>query len=311
MEHWTDDLNDYALFAKVVEHGGFAPAARALDLAKSTLSRRIAALEERLQARLIQRSSRRFAVTETGRIFYARAQAMLVEAEAAREAVARLTAEPAGLLRVSCPPPLLCFSVGAMLARFLDQYPQVSMELESTVRRVDLMADGIDVALRVRFPPLDDSDLVMKVLGESRQRIVAHPRFAIAEDRPRVPAQLHGVPSLALTSGQRGHVWHLFGPDGGEAKIVHTPRLITDDMIELRRAALAGLGAVQLPLDAVESDLQTGALTDLLPDWAPRAGIVHAVYTSRRGLLPSVRALVDFLGQEFAAASGKKSASPR
>lgn len=314
MELQFDNLNDYALFAKVVEHGGFAPAARALGLAKSTLSRRIAALEDHLQARLIQRSSRRFAVTETGRIFFARAQAMLVEAEAARDAVARLTAEPAGLLRVSCPPPLLCFSVGAMLNQFLERYPQVSMELESTPRRVDLVAEGIDVAVRVRFPPLDDSDVIMKILGESQQRLVGHPRLVAASGKPMRPADLHGLPSLGLSSGRRDHEWHLFGPNGADVKVVHQPRFVTDDMIELRRAAVAGLGIVQLPLDAVAADLGTGALIDLLPEWAPRAGIVHAVYTSRRGLLPSVRALIDFLGQAFDAAARRpdlRAALPR
>lgn len=146
------DLNDLYMFAQVVEHRGFAPASRAIGVPKSKLSRRVGALEARLGVRLIQRSTRQFAVTEIGRAYYEHCVAMLVEADAAQEVIERSRHEPRGTVRVSCPPALICFEVGDMIARFMAANPRVILHLESTSRRVDLIADGIDVAIRVRFP---------------------------------------------------------------------------------------------------------------------------------------------------------------
>lgn len=167
------DLNDLAWFVKVVEHGGFAAAGRALDEPKSKLSRRIAQLEERLGVRLIQRTTRQFTVTEVGQTFYQHCKAMLVEAEAAEEAVAALQAEPRGIVRITCPVTLLHVYVGPMLARFLARYPGINLQLEATNRRVDPVAEGIDVAIRVRPHPFDDSDLVLRVLTDRGHCLVA------------------------------------------------------------------------------------------------------------------------------------------
>src|SRR4249919_588972 len=147
------DLNDLYYFVQVIDHGGFAPAGRALGVPKSKLSRRIALLEERLGVRLIQRSTRKFAVTELGQTFYIHARAMLVEAEAAEDAIRRAHAEPCGVVRMSCPVTLLDTSVGPMLAAFLQKYPQVELHLDATNRRVDVIGEGLDLAIRVRPPP--------------------------------------------------------------------------------------------------------------------------------------------------------------
>lgn len=147
-----DDLNDLYYFAQVVEHGGFTPAGRALGEPKSKLSRRMAALEERLGVRLIQRSTRHFSVTEIGQVFYRHCVAMLVEAAAATEAVERHRSEPRGVVSLSCPTALLNFWVGPMLARFMVQYPLVELHVQSTNRQMDPIQDSIDIALRVRFP---------------------------------------------------------------------------------------------------------------------------------------------------------------
>ena len=162
------DLNDLYFFAQVVDHNGFAAAARALGMPRSRLSRRIGLLEERLGVRLIQRSTRRFAITEIGRGYYRHCIAMLVEADAAQEAIERVRAEPQGIVRVSCPSPLLYFQVGEMVVRFMAERPKVEVHLESTSRPVDVIREGFDVAIRARFPPLEESDLVMKVLAEVR-----------------------------------------------------------------------------------------------------------------------------------------------
>ncbi|KGR97880.1 LysR family transcriptional regulator [Burkholderia sp. ABCPW 111] len=295
------DLNDLYYFVQVVDHGGFAPAGRALNMPKSKLSRRIALLEERLGMRLIQRSTRRFAVTDTGQTYYAHCRAMLVEADAADEAVALMRAEPRGIVRVTCPVVLLDALVGDMVAAFMAECPLVEIHLEETNRRVDVVGEGIDVALRVRPPPLEDSDLVLRVLAERGQCLVASPRLLERAGAPRVPADLAALPSLALGLPQDEHVWNLHGPDGAHAAIRHRPRLVTRGMPALRAAAVAGVGVVQLPTMMVRDQLARGELRQLLPGWAPRREIVHAVFASRRWLLPSVRALLDFLAQRFAA----------
>jgi len=293
------DLNDLYYFVQVVDHGGFAAAARAIGIQKSKLSRRILLLEERLGVRLLNRSSRRFSVTEVGREFYDRCVAMLIEAEAAEQVIAETRAEPRGVIRVSCPVALVSSQFGALIARFMVENPAVEVHLESTNRRVDVIAEGYDVAIRVRFPPLEPTDLVMRRLDESTQCLVASPALVTAPLRS--PADLHGLPSLDLGPPRRDHQWQLESAEGQTATVPHHPRLATDDMAALRHAAIAGVGIVQLPTIMIWQDIDAGRLIHVLPDWRPRAGIVHAVFPSRRGLLPSVRALLDFLARECAA----------
>jgi DNA-binding transcriptional LysR family regulator len=285
-------------FVAVVDHGGFSSAGRALGVQKSRLSRRVLLLEERLSVRLLNRSSRRFSVTEIGREFYERCVAMLVEAEAAEQVVAQVQGTPRGVVRMSCPTALLSFQFGDLIARFMMQNAGVQIQLESTNRRVDVISEGLDLAIRVRFPPLESTDLVMRRLDESPQCLVAAPGL-IAGPLPS-PADLHSIPSLDQARAQRDYAWQLHHGDGRVATVPHAPRLITDDMSVLRDAALAGVGAVQLPTIFIADDVKTGRLIHVLPDWRPRPGIVHAVFPSRRGLLPSVRALVDFLARECA-----------
>lgn len=293
------DLNEMAWFVQVVDHAGFAPAGRALGMPKSKLSRRIAALEERLGVRLLNRSTRRFSVTEIGRIYYGHCKAMLVEAEAAQEAIDLRRAEARGLVRLACPVTLLDLRVAEMIAAFLVQHPRVEVQLEATNRRVDVVAEGFDIALRVRPPPLADSDLHVRVLSQHGQCLVASPTLVGTLGVPRVPADLAHWPSLDLGLAQGDHLWRLFGPDGAEAVIRHQPRLVTGGMSALRAAAVAGVGVVQLPLMVMRDQITAGELVPVIPDWAPRPAIVHAVFASRRGLLPAVRALIDHLVEGF------------
>ena len=296
------DLNDLFLFAQVVEHGGFSAAGRATGSPKSKLSRRIGELEARLGVRLIQRSTRRFAVTEIGQEYYRHCIAMLVEAEAAQEVIDRSRSEPQGIVRMSCPPALVCFQIGDMVARFMAANPRVTVHLESTSRRVDLIGEGLDIAIRVRFPPIEESDHVMRVLGDSEQRLVASPACIASLSNPTVPASLSDVPSLDFGPAQAEHVWQLDGPNGATASVPHTPRLITDDIAQLRSAALLGVGIAKLPTIAIDKDIEAGALIDILPEWRPKSGVVHAVFPSRRGLLPAVRSLIDHLAGEYSEA---------
>ncbi|MET3131014.1 DNA-binding transcriptional LysR family regulator [Oxalobacteraceae bacterium GrIS 1.11] len=295
------DLNDLYYYVQVVDHSGFAPAGRALCMPKSKLSRRVAMLEERLGVRLIQRTSRHFSVTEIGQTYYEHCKAMLVEAGAAQDAIEVTRAEPCGVVRMSCPIALLQAHVGAMLSDFLALHLRVTVQLEASNRRVDPVEEAIDLALRVNPPPLQDSDLVMRILAERSQCLSASPALFGKHGLPATPGDLAAWPSLAMGGAQQAHVWNLFGPDGVRADLHHTPRLICNDMLALRSAALAGLGIVQLPTMMLRDQLADGSLLRLIPDWAPRREIIHIVFPSRRGLLPSVRALSDYLARRFAA----------
>lgn len=296
------DLNDLYYFVQVVDHGGFAPAGRALGVPKSKLSRRIALLEERLGTRLIQRSTRRFTVTEAGRTYYGHCKAMLVEADAADEAIAMTQAEQRGIVRVTCPVAMLESRVGDMFAAYLVQYPRVELHVDATNRRVDVIGEGIDIAIRVRPPPLEDSDLVLRILSDRGQCLVASPALLERCGRvPESPADLAELPSMDLGAPQDEHAWRLLGPGAAQATIRHHPRLVTRSMPALRTAAIAGVGIVQLPRMMVRDWFAGGELTHVLPGWEPRREIVHAVYPSRRGQLPSVRALLDLLVEQFQA----------
>ena len=304
------DLNDLYYFAQVVEHGGFSPAGRALGIPKSKLSRRISALEESLGVHLLQRSTRQISVTEVGKAYYQHCRAMLVEAEAAQEAIDSRRAEPCGTVRLSCPIALLEAQAGEFLSAFMQQYPGVRVEVEATDRRVDVIEERMDIALRVRPPPLEDSDLVLRVLAERAQCLVASPQLLATAGTPRVPADLPTLPSLALGQPQQRHVWRLIGPDRAEARIEHQPRLVTRNMTLLRQAAEAGNGVVQLPVMMIQSAVAEGRLQRVLRGWAPPREIIHAVLPSRRGLLPGVRALLDDLVERFNAMAPEEGNDP-
>ncbi|MCH8538301.1 MAG: LysR family transcriptional regulator [Alkalimonas sp.] len=295
------DLNDLYYFVQVAEHGGFAPASRALGIAKSKLSRRLALLEERLGVRLIQRSSRHFQITEVGQQYLQHCHAMLVEADAAQQAIDSARAEPCGIIRLTCPVGLLHFHVSAMLAEFMQLYPGVTVHLEATNRRVDVLAEGVDLALRVRPLPLEDSDLVLRVLSDRGQCLVASPKLVQAQaGLPVQPTDIQSWPSMSRGRPQEPHEWCLQHADGRQLKLAYQPRYTTTDMLALKTAALAGVGVVQLPLLMLQQELADGRLIHLLPEWEPRREVIHLVFPSRRGMLPSIRALIDFLVERYA-----------
>ncbi|MFW7340889.1 LysR family transcriptional regulator [Pollutimonas sp. H1-120] len=293
------DLNELHYFAKVVEHGGFASAGRALGIPKSKLSRRVALLEERLGVQLLLRSTRSFTVTEVGRRYYEHCRAMLIEAEAAEEFAALAQSEPSGVIRMSCPVALLAARVGPILGRFMAEYPRVVLHVDETNRRVDVVAEGLDLAIRVRPPPLQDSDLILRTLAERRQCLVASPKLLKQCGSPSGPMDLSHWPTLEMGLPQDTHRWLLQGPERVQAEVRHSPRYVTQSMLALRDAAASGVGVVQLPTMFIQDELSNGTLVRVLPDWEPRPEIIHAVYASRRGQLPAVRALLDFLAQTF------------
>ncbi|WP_313044191.1 LysR substrate-binding domain-containing protein [Pseudomonas sp.] len=295
------DLNELFLYAKVVEYGGFAAAGRALNLPKSTLSRRVSQLEARLGARLIQRSTRQFQVTDIGQAYYRHCVAMIAEAESAEDVIAFNKSEPRGVIRLSCTTALLNYWVAPMLAQFMAQCASVELNVKSFNRKVDIISEGYDMALNLCFPPLESSELVMKVLAKSPQVLVASATFLQDAPLPSLPADLAGLATIHWGNPLLAYLWDMTGPDGATAQVAHTPRLVSDDMSTLKNAALAGVGIANLPQVVVKDELADGRLIAILPEWQPAEGVITAVFPSRRGLMPSVRSLIDFLGDAFEA----------
>ena len=289
------DLNDLAYFAEVVAHGGFAAAGRALREPKSKLSRRISGLEERLGLRLIERSSRRFRVTETGQMFYERCRAMLAEAEQAEALVAQAQTEPHGRIRLSCPVGML-EALSDLISSFLAKYPKVRLQLVASDRPVDLIEDRIDLAVRVRSLLTSDAELTMRSLGVSTRILVASPKIASGLSDV---GQLSSLPALATDDAADDLEWHLETEEGVRHVVRVEPRLGCESMAALRDAAIQGLGVALLPDHVCREALLTGDLVRLLPAWRGLQGIVHLVFTTRRGLPPAVRALIDHLAAGF------------
>ncbi len=293
------DLNDLHYFAMVVEHGGFAAAERALGIPKSRLSRRISQLENDLGVRLLQRSTRRFAVTDIGNSIFHHAQAMLAEAQAAREVVDRLSAEPRGVVRVSVPVGLAQEQLPRLLPEFLARHPQVRLQLHVSNRRVDLINEGFDVALRVRTRFDDDGSLVMRSFGQIQELLVASPKYLDRMGRPRDPDELSEHVTLSINEDEARQRWELHGPAGEVRRVDLKPRVSGFDFPMLRSLAEQGVGITLLPETLCADAVRTGELEVVLPDWRLPQGICHAVFASRRGLLPGVRVFIDFLAERL------------
>jgi DNA-binding transcriptional LysR family regulator len=291
------DLNDLFYFAHVVDNGGFAAAARSLKAPKSKLSRRIANLEKHLGVRLLERTTRRFRVTEVGQSFYLRCKRVLEEADLAEATTLATTSEPRGLVRVSCPTGFL-EQVRPFVPSFLARHPLVNLHLVVTNRPVNLIDERIDVAVRVRHSLDTDAELSVRTLGTSRIFLVAAPSLAA-----QIPegASLDRLASLPLvgTSDPASVEWHVEGPGGERRVIRQAPRLACSDFVAVREAAVAGLGVAQLPDHTCAPELARGGLVRVFPGWEGASGIVHLVFTSRRGLPPAVRAWIDHLASSW------------
>jgi DNA-binding transcriptional LysR family regulator len=300
------DLNDLYFFAMVVEHGGFSAAGRALGIPKSRLSKRVAQLEERLGVRLLQRTTRRFVVTEVGERFYGHCRAVLEEAHAAQEAVDVLRAEPRGVVRMSCPVSLAQTVVAHVLPEFLARYPKLQVRVLSSDRRVDVVGEGYDIAIRVRSKLDSDANLVMRTFGLSRVLAVASPELLDREGRPAVPAQLASLPALSMQEHEGVQTWELTDAGGARVTVEMTARLVSGEFALLLEAARRGLGVALLPEFVCAPALANGELEVVLPDWSAPEGTMHFVYPSRRGMLPGVRALVDFLAERLPEATRQR-----
>ena len=296
------DLNDLYYFSAVVEHGGYAAAERALGIPKSRLSRRIAQLESDLGVRLLQRSTRRFAVTDIGHSVFRHAQAMLASAQAARDTVDRASSTPRGQVRVSVPVTIAQEIMPKVLPAFLERYPDVRVQVHVSNRRIDLINEGFDVALRVRSKLDEDGNLILRGFGESRELLLASPGYLARHGRPRRPADLKDHAVLMINEDEFHQRWELHGPDGMVENVDIKPRLVGFDFPMLKRLAMSNMGITMLPEMVCADAVRDGDLEVVLPDWQLTQGIVHAVFPSRRGMLPAVRVFIDHLAQTVPAA---------
>lgn len=297
------DFNDLQFFAAVVQHRGFSAGARALGLPKSRVSRRVAVLEERLGVRLLDRTTRGVNLTEVGLQVFEHARAAVVEAEAAEEAALRMQSEPRGLVRVSCPLGLQT-QIAAGLPAFLAAHPRLRLQWIVTNRRVDLIHDGIDVAIRVRERLDTDAELQMKRIGVSRRILVASPGLLASIGEPSTPDELCRFPTLH-PDPEGASVWRLATESGDANAVAIEPILATGSLDILIASACQSAGIALAPAMNCKQALAAGALVRVLPDWTAVDGILHLVFVSRRGMLPGVRAVIDFV-----AAALKSSGDP-
>ena len=288
------DLNDLFVFSQVVEYKGFTGAAKALGVARSSICRRISQLEERLGVRLVQRTTRQFAVTDVGMEFHSHCVKMVEEANAAYDRVACVRAKPSGLIRMSCPAIVTQLVVGPLIPSFIKKNPEVRIAIEASERKVDF-TENLDLWIRVRQIPSEDSGMIMRSLGIAHQVLVASPEFLNQSGRPTSPTEAGRMSTLGYGSLQGPHVWKLIDGQDREVSIRHEPKFVSDDMLSVRQAALSGIGIAQLPLLACTSEIKQGLLEVVLPEVRAPQCEIQVVFPSRRGMLPAVRSFIDFL----------------
>lgn len=295
------DLNDFYYFVQVVDRGGFTAAGRTLRVPKSTLSHRIQQLERDLGVRLLNRTSRRFGMTDAGGDFYHHAVAMLREAEQAEMTIRGRLTEPTGTVRCTAGSATMQFALSDIIADFLVQYPKVNVVAHAADRTVDIVGENFDLAVRAHSDPLPDSNLVQRTLAPAPWYLFAGTDYLKARGAPRTPQDLQEHPSLFMMRTGVQPLWRLRHARQQRDEIVMplTPRLLGDDMVGLQRAAIKGLGVVALPGYICREAVRSGALERVLPDWIAGDSTLTALIPYRQGLLPSVRAFLDHLTAEF------------
>ena len=295
------DLNDFFYFVQVVDRGGFTAAGRTLRVPKSTLSHRIQQLEANLGVRLLNRTSRRFGMTDAGEEFYCHSVAMLQEAERAEVAMRHRLTEPTGTVRFTAAVATMQFAMREMVADFLIQYPKVNVVGHATDQAVDIVGDNYDVAIRAHSDPLPDSTLVQRTLAPAPWFLFAGAAYLDANRAPEIPQDLAMHPSLLMMRTGVAPTWRLRHSSEGKDEMVMplTPRLLSDDMVGLKQAAIAGLGIVALPGYVCRDEVRSGALRRVLPAWRAGDSTLTALIPYRQGLLPSVRAFIDYLAAGF------------
>ncbi|TFW19587.1 LysR substrate-binding domain-containing protein [Duganella callida] len=294
------DLNDFYFFVHVVDRGGFTAAGRTLRIPKSTLSHRMQQLEANLGVRLLNRTSRRFGMTDAGEEFYRHAVAMLREAELAEMTARNRLSEPTGTVRCTAGVATMQFALADLIGDFLLKYPKVNVVAHAADRPVDIVGENFDIAVRAHTDPLPDSNLVQKTLAPMPWFLFAGAGYLEQHGTPQTPDDLRSHPSLFMMRTNVAPAWKLRHARQPSEEVVLplTPRLLGDDMVGLQQAAIKGLGIVALPSYVCRAAVQAGALRRVLPDWIAGDSTLTALIPYRKGLLPSVRAFLDHLAAE-------------
>jgi len=289
------DLNDYYYFVQIIEKQGITAAAESLNMPKSRLSRHLKLLEERLQLRLVQRSSRQFHVTDAGLKFYQHARSLIDEMELAEAAMSTKDNELSGRVSFSCSVGVAQYALQELLIQFLNENPKVVLSQQVTNQTVDIISEGLDLAVRGHIDPLPDSSLVQRHLATVPWHLFAGTTYLKKTGEPTSPYDLYDRETLKLGWHSTQGVWNLENDKGLKTSISHTPSLCCDDMATLKYAATQGLGIVALPAYTCREELRGGQLERVLPGWHLGIAELTLLMPSRKGVTPAVKALRDFL----------------
>lgn len=292
-----DLLASMKTFVAVADAGSFAAAAARLDVSRAMVSKQVQKLEEHLGTRLLNRTTRRLSLTETGRAFHERSAQIVADVEEAEQIAGQMTRSPRGVLRVSIPLSYGQHRLAPILGAYTQAYPLVQLDIALSDRKVDLVEEGFDVAIRIGALP--QSDLIAKKLGAEYSVACAAPAYLARAGTPRAPADLSGHACLGYSLTGTGADWRFASPDGPLVVPIAGPiRADNGDIIRL--AAIGGAGIAFQPGFIVDDDLAAGRLVRVLPGWQSAELGVYAVYPSRKHLSAKVRTFVDFLAAALA-----------
>ncbi|EKU57381.1 LysR substrate-binding domain protein [Acinetobacter sp. WC-323] len=292
-----NSFDDFHYFYLVVKHGGFSAASEAENISKSKLSRRIIELEQKFNVSLIQRTTRHFKVTDLGQEFYEECCKVIAQVECAENVLLKQKNEPQGTVKISCPPLMMHFQIRKLLNQFLKNYPKVDISLELTSRRVDVLHDDIDIAIRTSFEPNQDSSLIVRDVIRTEHCLVAAPELLQGQTIQHY-SDLQHYPSVALGIQKHQYYWHLCHIERDETvDVPYQPRVKSNDLAGVYYAVRDGLGIADLPYLTVQADIEKGKLIHLLPEWKSNRGTVQLVYASRKGQRLVVEKLIETLLQ--------------
>jgi DNA-binding transcriptional LysR family regulator len=291
------DLNDIIVFTKVAETHSFTGAGEQLGLPKSTVSRKLAQLEERLGVRLVQRTTRKLALTDIGQAYYERCARIVADLAAADQLVTDMQDTPRGRIRITAPIDLSATYLGAIIAEFLAAHPDINVELEATDRIVDLIEEGFDIA--VRFGALPESTLIARRLCSVDGVLCAAPKYLARRGAPATVEELDDHERVLFTPNARAQSWTLLHGDAS-FEFGRPAHFASNNIDAVRDAAVAGAGIALLTDFKVAADIASGALVSILPDWRGRASDVNAVYPARQNLPPRLTLFLDHLSKALA-----------